>query len=356
MEWARALRVLATALSRRELATTLGTVSMAIPLEQSALWAEAAASGRARLLSGATGGLLPADLEIDPQSLSFQPAALGSGAFGEVFLARWHGARVACKRLRGAAGRAEGGQGDEGQYLQDLISELLMWSRLHHPNICQLLGAVTRPGHPITLVSDFCPGGTLRQALARHAAEAGGRMPFWDSLRHCTGIAAGMAYLHSRRPQAVVHRDLKPANCLIDGGGAIKIADFGLSRLADVELVRRRGGLDRLDSYGFNRARDTARPRVSSVQAPDVVLSLGGGGAGAGGAGASGAACDGEGRAGPEEGPSPGPPPASSMRPAPGTAGEPLRGEEGKEGRESADLTGMLTGLTGTLKYMAPEV
>ena len=39
---------------------------------------------RARLLSGAEGGLLPPDLEIDPESLRFEAQPLGTGAFGEV--------------------------------------------------------------------------------------------------------------------------------------------------------------------------------------------------------------------------------------------------------------------------------
>ena len=39
---------------------------------------------RARLMSGAEGGLLPPDLEIDPESLRFEAKPIGTGAFGEV--------------------------------------------------------------------------------------------------------------------------------------------------------------------------------------------------------------------------------------------------------------------------------
>ena len=37
----------------------------------------------------------------------------------------------------------------------------------------------------------------------------------------------GIAYCHKHR---VLHRDLKPQNLLIDKGGRIKLADFGLAR------------------------------------------------------------------------------------------------------------------------------
>lgn len=80
--------------------------------------------------------------------------------------------------------------------------------------MCQFLGAVTRPGYPVTLIADYCENGSLAVILERHH---GKRQPmaYSDKLRYAYGIASGMFYLHSRKPEPVVHRDLKPANCLI---------------------------------------------------------------------------------------------------------------------------------------------
>jgi serine/threonine protein kinase len=41
------------------------------------------------------------------------------------------------------------------------------------------------------------------------------------------GVAAGMAYLHSKR---ILHRDLKPANVLLDANSEPRIGGFGWSR------------------------------------------------------------------------------------------------------------------------------
>ena len=45
-------------------------------------------------------GLLPLDLEVNQAELSQAEQTIGVGTFGEVWLARWHGAKVACKTLR----------------------------------------------------------------------------------------------------------------------------------------------------------------------------------------------------------------------------------------------------------------
>ena len=150
------------------------------------------------------------DWELDPASLEVSATQLGAGAFGEVYAAQWRGARVAVKRLKGAFT-------DDSAAVAEFRAELAIWCRLHHPNVCQFMGACTRGGSdgmPPTLVLECCTLGALSTLMQRHTTR-GTFIKWEDALRYATGIAAGMSYLHGRRPHAVMHRDLKPAKCVL---------------------------------------------------------------------------------------------------------------------------------------------
>ena len=53
-----------------------------------------------------------------------------------------------------------------------------------------------------------------------------------------TGLARGVAYLHSLAPP-IIHRDLKPGNCLLDGAGTLKVAGLGSRLVARPSRSRR---------------------------------------------------------------------------------------------------------------------
>ncbi|CAG9465400.1 unnamed protein product [Pedinophyceae sp. YPF-701] len=99
----------------------------------------------------------------------------------------------------------------------------------------------------IFLAQEFCEGGTLRNLI--RAVELDGRKlyTFRQALRWLRDVARGMSYLHNAHP-TVIHRDLKLENVLLTSKdpskAAAKIVDFGLSKAysrKDVLLdVRRR--------------------------------------------------------------------------------------------------------------------
>lgn len=61
------------------------------------------------------------------------------------------------------------------------------------------------------------------------------RLPFAEVLRIVAAVAEGLDYAHSR---GVVHRDIKPANIMRLKNSDIKIADFGIARIASASATQ----------------------------------------------------------------------------------------------------------------------
>lgn len=146
---------------------------------------------------------------------------VGAGGMGTVLLAeRVDGGfaqQVAIKILRGFP-TADG--------LRRLRQERQILAALDHPNIARLLdGGETADGQP-WLAMEYVAGLPLLQHAASHAPRLRDRLALFDAMLD----AVGHAHQH-----LVVHRDLKPANVLVTRGGLIKLLDFGVARLVDVD-------------------------------------------------------------------------------------------------------------------------
>mmetsp|Transcript_2081 Transcript_2081/g.6200 ORF Transcript_2081/g.6200 Transcript_2081/m.6200 type:complete len:320 (+) Transcript_2081:58-1017(+) len=97
-----------------------------------------------------------------------------------------------------------------------------------HKNVLRLIGFSTHEGNHL-IVSTLMSGGALSDVLKNGAV-----IP-WDKRIQIVGdVTRGMAYLHGRTPP-IVHRDLKTCNVLLDVHGRAVVADFGLSRLFDID-------------------------------------------------------------------------------------------------------------------------
>ena len=86
------------------------------------------------------------------------------------------------------------------------------------------LGAAAVPLYYFLM--EFVNGVTLRQLLD------GGKLAPQEALAIVPQICEALQYAHDK---GVVHRDIKPENILIDRGGQVKIADFGLAKLVGRE-------------------------------------------------------------------------------------------------------------------------
>ena len=104
------------------------------------------------------------------------------------------------------------------------VDEMRLLSRLRHPCITTVMGAVMDKTHEPLLVMERMEHGSL------HDLALNKTIPFEGDVivPIIRNIAQGLSFLHSCEPP-VVHGDLKAANVLVDSQFRAKIADFGLS-------------------------------------------------------------------------------------------------------------------------------
>jgi Protein kinase domain len=101
-----------------------------------------------------------------------------------------------------------------------------------HPNVVTLYDMIVEGEH-LALVMDLVAGGDL----AAYRRSAGGRLAPGEASELTAQICDGLAAAHAA---GIVHRDLKPANVLLDGG-RVKLADFGIARVAGETMLTTSG-------------------------------------------------------------------------------------------------------------------
>ena len=115
----------------------------------------------------------------------------------------------------------------EAEGAEDLLFRLKREAKsvgqLEHPNIVTLYDA-GEAGGLFYLAMQFVQGETLQDRIDHQR---------WFNIREILElfrqICAGLDYAHQR---GVIHRDIKPANIMITTEGVVKLADFGIAKLA----------------------------------------------------------------------------------------------------------------------------
>ncbi|CAB9516536.1 activated protein kinase catalytic subunit alpha-1 [Seminavis robusta] len=108
---------------------------------------------------------------------------------------------------------------------KDFISEMRYLSKLRHPCITTVMGAVIKKGEDPMLVMEYMEHGSLYDILHNNTMVLEGEI----LLPIIRDISSGLRFLHASNPQ-IIHGDLKAANILIDSKFRAKVADFGLSQ------------------------------------------------------------------------------------------------------------------------------
>jgi len=111
------------------------------------------------------------------------------------------------------------------------VREAQAAGQMSHPGIVTIHDiAEDATGQPF-LVMEFIEGIGLDRLLVPGAE----RLPVERCLDISIQVAEALEYAHRR---SVIHRDIKPANILLTNDGRAKIADFGIAKLAGVQLTQ----------------------------------------------------------------------------------------------------------------------
>lgn len=118
---------------------------------------------------------------------------------------------------------------EDESFIRRFDREAQAASRMSHPNIVNLLDVGTEPDGTRYLVMEYVQGKTLK----RFIQESGALRPE-IAAQIIIRVLAAVQHAHQN---GVVHRDVKPQNILIDKEGTVKVADFGIARVANAQTV-----------------------------------------------------------------------------------------------------------------------
>ncbi|XP_061338162.1 lysM domain receptor-like kinase 3 [Gastrolobium bilobum] len=142
---------------------------------------------------------------------------IGQGGYGVVYYAELRGEKAAIKKMKMQASK-------------EFLAELKVLAHVHHLNLVRLIGYCVEGS--LFLVYEYIDNGNLSQNLRGLEREP---LPWSTRVQIALDSARGLEYIHEHTVPVYVHRDIKSENILLDRSFCGKVADFGLSKLADVE-------------------------------------------------------------------------------------------------------------------------
>ena len=121
---------------------------------------------------------------------------------------------------------------DDEKAHERFVAEARLLARLHHPRLVTVLDAGTVDGRP-HIVMELVAGSDLAAVLRD------GPLPADRVARLGAEVAEALAHAHAA---GIVHRDVKPSNVLVEDSGHVRLADFGIARLAEATTRHTRTG------------------------------------------------------------------------------------------------------------------
>ena len=162
---------------------------------------------------------------------------IGSGGMAVVYLA-WDKElkrEVAVKVLRSE-------YNEDQDFVRRFNLEAQAASKMSHENIVSIYG-VGQDGETRYIVMEYVRGRTLKEVIRQ-----AGRIKPERAVQITLKILAAVDCAHRSH---VVHRDIKPQNILVDVGGNVKVADFGIARATNASTQTYTDGSNVLGSVHY---------------------------------------------------------------------------------------------------------
>jgi serine/threonine-protein kinase len=161
-------------------------------------------------------------------------AELGAGGMATVYKAvqRSLNRPVAIKELKKA-------YHTDGRVAQRFEREARLAASFQHENIVHIYDYLAHPDHAI--VMEYVDGTTLAWII-----EETGALPTDVGVMIALQVANALEYAHAR---GLIHRDIKPGNIMVKRNGEVKLMDFGIARIREMESLTLPGTLMGTPSY-----------------------------------------------------------------------------------------------------------
>ncbi|XP_062505724.1 uncharacterized protein LOC134182339 isoform X2 [Corticium candelabrum] len=165
-------------------------------------------------------------IQIHDDSLHMTGLKLGEGAYGEVGVGMWSGVGVAVKTFYEEPVRVD------DLNISFIRREVSVSSRVHHPNVVSICGAIIENEVPLRIIMELLEG-SLKDVI--RAALRSRYLSMREQVDIAVGCLCGVMYLHQLQP-ALLHGDIRSTNILISNTMEAKIGDLGSCHFSNESL------------------------------------------------------------------------------------------------------------------------